>query len=213
MKTSRITLAALLLLVLAAMTSCEQGKEKGVAMGAEFAKAWTGDDQALDQQVLKVTAALDSLTFKSAFADAFIAEAGKSDSTVALAARVLVKDGATVTGDLCSEIIDGLASGSITYTQANARVMQLFEVCGRLKKDDLAQAFGAQLDSEASSLPLEKQMKVYSSATAPEKLGAALKADSQAPNADQALINRQVEALKGIYSAQDYKKFIDSFKK
>ena len=98
MKTSRITLAALLLLVLAAMTSCEQGKEKGVAMGAEFAKAWTGDDQALDQQVLKVTAALDSLTFKSAFADAFIAEAGKSDSTVALAARVLVKDGATVTG-------------------------------------------------------------------------------------------------------------------
>ena len=109
MKTSRITLAALLLLVLAAMTSCEQGKEKGVAMGAEFAKAWTGDDQALDQQVLKVTAALDSLTFKSAFADAFIAEAGKSDSTVALAARVLVKDGATVTGDLCSEIIDGLA--------------------------------------------------------------------------------------------------------
>ena len=205
MKTSRITLAALLLLVLAAMTSCEQGKEKGVAMGAEFAKAWTGDD--------KVTAALDSLTFKSAFADAFIAEAGKSDSTVALAARVLVKDGATVTGDLCSEIIDGLASGSITYTQANARVMQLFEVCGRLKKDDLAQAFGAQLDSEASSLPLEKQMKVYSSATTPEKLGAALKADSQAPNADQALINRQVEALKGIYSAQDYKKFIDSFKK
>ena len=91
--------------------------------------------------------------------------------------------------------------------------MQLFEVCGRLKKDDLAQAFGAQLDSEASSLPLEKQMKVYSSATTPEKLGAALKADSQAPNADQALINRQVEALKGIYSAQDYKKFIDSFKK
>ena len=69
MKTSRITLAALLLLVLAAMTSCEQGKEKGVAMGVEFAKAWTGDDQALDQQVLKVTAALDSLTFKSAFAD------------------------------------------------------------------------------------------------------------------------------------------------
>ena len=49
MKTSRITLAAFLLLMLATFASCEQGKEMGVAMGAEFAKAWTGDEQLLER--------------------------------------------------------------------------------------------------------------------------------------------------------------------
>lgn len=213
MKTSRITLAAFLLLMLATFASCEQGKEKGMAMGAEFAKAWTGDEQLLDQQVQKVTAALDSLTFKGSFVDAFIGEAGKADSTIALAAKVLVKDGDDVTAELCDEIINGLAQGKLTYTQANARVMQLFEVCGKLKKEDLSKAFGEQLDKQAAGLSLEKQMKVYSSATTPEKLGEALKADSQAPNADKAFINRQIETLKTIYSAEDYKKFIDSYKK
>jgi hypothetical protein len=55
-------------------------------------------------------------------------------------------------------------------------------------------------------------MKVYSSATTPEKLGLALKADAQSPNADKALIEQQLSALKSIYNAEDYKKFIDAYK-
>lgn len=202
----------MLLAVIAMLAGCTQSKEKGTAMAAEFVNAWTSEGDTLSRHIERVNAALDSLTFKGPFVDAFIEEAGKADSTIALAARVLLVDSAEVTASLCDEIIDGLASGNLNYRQAGARVMQLAQVCNKLGREGLNKAFGEMLDSKAASLSLDKQMKVYSSATTPEKLGKALKADAAAAGADQALINSQVEALKGIYSANDYKKFIDAYK-
>ena len=122
------------------------------------------------------------------------------------------KDEKPVYQIICDNIIDGLAGGTLNYTQANAKVMELAQVCTRLNKEDLNATFGELLDSKAAGLSLEKQMKVYSSATTPEKLGIALKADAQSPNADKALIEQQLSALKSIYNAEDYKKFIDAYK-
>lgn len=201
-----------LIAVVALLGGCTQSKERGIAMAQDFVKAWSGDSAALAKQVESINAAVDSLTFKSPFVDAFIAEAGKADSTMALAAKVLLNDGKDVAGELCDNIIDGLAGGTLNYTQANAKVMELAQVCTRLNKEDLNATFGELLDSKAAGLSLEKQMKVYSSATTPEKLGLALKADAQSPNADKALIEQQLSALKSIYNAEDYKKFIDAYK-
>lgn len=201
-----------LLAVVALLGSCTQSKERGIAMAQDFVKAWSGDSAALAKQVESINAAVDSLTFKAPFVDAFIDEAGKADSTMALAAKVLLNDGKDVAGELCDNIIDGLAGGTLNYTQANAKVMELAQVCTRLNKEDLNATFGELLDSKAAGLSLEKQMKVYSSATTPEKLGLALKADAQSPNADKALIEQQLSALKSIYNAEDYKKFIDAYK-
>lgn len=212
MKFKKLTLVAVMIGVITLLSSCQQGKEKGIAMAADFVKAWNSEGDSLKSQIEKINLSLDSLTFKSPFVDAFIEEAGKSDSTIALAAKVLLQDGNDISSDLCDEIIDGLADGKLTYTQANAKVMQLAEVCTKLNKEDLNKAFGEMLDKQAAGLSLDKQMKVYGSATTPEKLGKALKADAQAPNADKDLINKQVEALKSIYNAEDYKKFIDSYK-
>ena len=210
MKLSKLTFAAILMLTV--LASCTQSKEKGVAMAKDFVKAWNSDGDTLTQEIAKINAALDSLTFKAPFVDAFTAEAGRADSTVALAARVLLNGGDDVASSLCDAIIDGLASGTLHYTQANAKGMQLAQVCSRLNKEELNKSFGTMLDSKAAALPLDKQMKVYSSATSPEKLGEALRADAQAPGADKALIARQVEALKTIYNSDDYKKFFDSYK-
>lgn len=213
MKLSRFSVATLLLLIITALSGCTESKEKGIAMAQDFVKAWNSDDDSLNIQVEKINSALDSITFKSPFVNAFIEEATKADSTMTLAAQVLLNDGNDVTSQLCDEIIDGLASDKLNYTQASAKIMQLAEVCSKLKKEDLNKAFGQQLDSKASALSLDKQMKVYSSATTPEKLGSALKEDASQPNADKGLINSQVEALKNIYNAQDYKKFIDAYQK
>ena len=213
MKLSRFSVATLLLLIIAALSGCTESKEKGIAMAQDFVKAWNSDGDSLNIQVEKINSALDSITFKSPFVNAFIEEATKADSTMTLAAQVLLNDGNDVTSQLCDEIIDGLASDKLNYTQASAKIMQLAEVCSKLKKEDLNKAFGQQLDSKAAALSLDKQMKVYSSATTPEKLGSALKEDASQPNADKGLINSQVEALKNIYNAQDYKKFIDAYQK
>ncbi len=213
MKLSRFSVATLLLLIIAALSGCTESKEKGIAMAQDFVKAWNSDGDSLNIQVEKINSALDSITFKSPFVNAFIEEATKADSTMTLAAQVLLNDDNDVTSQLCDEIIDGLANDKLNYTQASAKIMQLAEVCSKLKKEDLNKAFGQQLDSKASALSLDKQMKVYSSATTPEKLGSALKEDASQPNADKGLINSQVEALKNIYNAQDYKKFIDAYQK
>lgn len=213
MKLSRFSVATLLLLIIAALSGCTESKEKGIAMAQDFVKAWNSDGDSLNIQVEKINSALDSITFKSPFVNAFIEEATKADSTMTLAAQVLLNDGNDVTSQLCDEIIDGLASDKLNYTQASAKIIQLAEVCSKLKKEDLNKAFGQQLDSKAAALSLDKQMKVYSSATTPEKLGSALKEDASQPNADKGLINSQVEALKNIYNAQDYKKFIDAYQK
>ena len=213
MKLSRFSVATLLLLIITALSGCTESKEKGIAMAQDFVKAWNSDGDSLNIQVEKINSALDSITFKSPFVNAFIEEATKADSTMTLAAQVLLNDGNDVTSQLCDEIIDGLANDKLNYTQASAKIMQLAEACSKLKKEDLNKAFGQQLDSKASALSLDKQMKVYSSATTPEKLGSALKEDASQPNADKGLINSQVEALKNIYNAQDYKKFIDAYQK
>lgn len=212
MKKLRYFWPIVLVAVVALLGSCTQSKERGISMAQDFVKAWSGDSTALAKQVESINAAVDSLTFKAPFVDAFIAEAGKADSTIALAAKVLLNDGKDVAGELCDNIIDGLAGGTLNYTQANAKVMELAQVCTRLNKEDLNATFGELLDSKAAGLSLEKQMKVYSSATTPEKLGLALKADAQSPNADKALIEQQLSALKSIYNAEDYKKFIDAYK-
>lgn len=213
MKLSRFSVATLLLLIIAALSGCTESKEKGIAMAQDFVKAWNSDGDSLNIQVEKINSALDSITFKSPFVNAFIEEATKADSTMTLAAQVLLNDDNDVTSQLCDEIIDGLASDKLNYTQASAKIIQLAEACSKLKKEDLNKAFGQQLDSKAAALSLDKQMKVYSSATTPEKLGSALKEDASQPNADKGLINSQVEALKNIYNAQDYKKFIDAYQK
>ncbi len=212
MKLSRLSLASLLLIVIASLASCTESKEKGVAMAKDFVKAWNGDADSLSYHIEKINSALDSLTFKSPFVDAFIEEAAKSDNTVALAAKVMLKDSDDVTSELCDNIIDGLASDKLNYRDASATIMQLADVCNKLKKEDLYKIFGEKLDSKAEALSLDKQMKVYSSATTPEKLGKAMKTDANAPNANKDLINQQVEALKNIYNDQDYKKFIDAYK-
>ena len=213
MKLSRLSLAALLLLVIASLSSCTESKEKGVAMAQDFVKAWNGDADSLNYQIEKINTTLDSITFKSPFVDAFIEEASKADSTMELAAQVLLKDGNEVASDLCDDIINGLANNDLNYKQASAKIIQLADVCNKLKKEDLNKTFGEMLDSKAEALSLNKQMKVYSSATTPEKLGKALKIDASAPNANKDLINQQVEALKAIYNEQDYKKFIDAYQK
>ena len=75
MKLSRLSLAALLLLVIASLSSCTESKEKGVAMAQDFVKAWNGDADSLNYQIEKINTTLDSITFKSPFVDAFIEEA------------------------------------------------------------------------------------------------------------------------------------------
>jgi hypothetical protein len=181
-------------------------------MAVDFVKAWNGDNDSLKMEVENINAVVDSLTFKRPFVNAFIDEASKSDSTIALAAKVLLKNGDDVSSEMCTEIINGLADGTLNYTQANAKIMQFADVCTKLNKENLNKSFGKMLDEYAAALSIDKQMKVYSAATTPEKLGEAMKEDAKAPNADKALIKRQVEALKSIYNTEDYKKFIDSYK-
>ena len=64
-----------LIAVVALLGGCTQSKERGIAMAQDFVKAWSGDSAALAKQVESINAAVDSLTFKSPFVDAFIAEA------------------------------------------------------------------------------------------------------------------------------------------
>lgn len=212
MRSLKIIAPVLMTLALLLITSCT-GKEKGIEQAREFVKAWNDTTVgALDKQVATINQVLDSLTFKSPFTDAFIAEVKNvGDSVITLAANVLLKEPDEISQDLSNEIIDGLSEGKLNYTQANAKIIQLFEVCDKLGNKELKDTFGATLDKQVASLSIDKQMKVYSSATTPDKLGKALRADAQTAGADKELINKQVDALKGIYSEEDFKKFNEAY--
>lgn len=117
--------------------------------------------------------------------------------------------------DICLSTADritaGLLSGDLSIDAAMNEVNATRAALVMLGQPQTIRQFHAATDLSARKLPLDKQMRLFSSVASPEALGRALRADLNAPQADSALVTRQVNELRKIYSDQDYQLFLRNF--
>ncbi len=117
--------------------------------------------------------------------------------------------------DIClstaERITAGLLSGDLSTDDAMNEVNATRAALVMLGQPQTIRQFHAAIDLSARKLPLSEQMKLFSSVASPEALGRALRADLNAPQTDSALVTRQVNELRKIYSDQDFQLFLRNF--
>ena len=196
---------------MALLTACSNGSEDGKRLGDELAAAWN-DSTALDSVLNAVTAMRDGLTFTGSFDEALIEAATQSgDTRVEMAAHLLTESDENFAEAQAQHIIDDLLNGNCDAATAQGRLIAAHAATARLDRRAAIDALEAALDEKASSLPIDKQMRVYAAASTPAALGRALADDAGEPNADKELINKQIEALRSIYNDEDFKTFMTNY--
>ena len=202
-----------ILLLAAALlfTACSTGSDDGKRLGRELAAAWN-DSTALDSVLTAIAEARDGMTFAGSFDEALVEEAARSGQLpIEMAAYLLTESDENFADDRAQDIVDGLLNNTTDAATALARLNAAHAAATRLGREEAAQALNDALDEKAASLSVADQMKVYAAASTPAALGHALADDAGEPDADMAKINRQIEALRSIYNAQDFKVFFDSY--
>ena len=201
------------LLIMAAvgllLTGCKEGPTRaGEALAREFYAAW-GDTAALKQVESRFHATADSLWMPGTtmyLLKAFVEGTARNDSTRAVA-QLMAYD-----RDDYAELQVYRLLGPSPDTQFKpdtARILlSLIDWSAQLMgKPDYAEAAKAHLDAEVSRMSLDRQMAIYAAAATPTTLAMELKADSEAPGADMALIERQIKALEKIYTPEQLQEF------
>lgn len=199
--------AALLLL----LCGCTSHSEEGMSLGKSFVKSWGAPDS-LAVQVKQVRQALDGHTLDGGFSEAFVdAAKGSKDNAIVLAAKLLVGDADDEIDAAADYVFDSLLDEKLDYRQPLAMLQQFHAAANAIGMPEIGARLDSTLDARAAHLSLSKQMKVYSRATTPERLGAALKAEKAKPNADKKLIEKQAAELKEIYDKKDYATFLKAY--
>lgn len=73
------------------------------------------------------------------------------------------------------------------------------------------QRFAEGVQSYIDGLPVDRKMRVYTRVASPEQLGTALRIDRYRNLGDSLCVKEQVEALRAIYSAEEYASFMKYF--
>lgn len=197
-----------LLIVLATLASCSSGSDDGTRLGNALVAAWN-DSTALDSVLNAITTTRDDLTFTGSFDEALIEAATKSDNvTIEMAAHLLTESDENFAERQAHHIVEALLNGKCDRQTATARLNAGHEAAERLGRAQAGATLDAAIDEQAASLPLNDQMKVYSAATTPANLGAALARETDADKED---IEKRIEALRAIYSTEDFNTFITSY--
>lgn len=201
----------LLSAAMATLAACSSGSEDGTRLGNELATAWN-DSTALDSVMNAVKAMRDDLTFTGSFDEALIESATQSgDTRVEMAAHLLTESDENFAEGQAQHIIDGLLKKNFDAHAAQGRLVAAHAAAERLDRRDAIKALEATLDEKAASLSIDDQMRVYAAASTPAALGRALADDASEPNADKEHINKQIEALRSIYSAEDFQTFMKNY--
>ncbi len=197
-----------LLIVLATLASCSSGSDDGTRLGNALVAAWN-DNTALDSVLNAITTTRDDLTFTGSFDEALIEAATKSDNvTIEMAAHLLTESDENFAERQAHHIVEALLNGKCDRQTATARLNAGHEAAERLGRAKAGATLDAAIDEQAASLPINDQMKVYSAATTPANLGAALARETDADKED---IEKRIEALRAIYSTEDFNTFITSY--
>lgn len=206
---NRFALAAI---AVCGLTACSSHSDEGAKQGKAFAAAWNEPDSLL-AKAKAAAETLDGLTINGGFSESFInAVKASGNADAEMGARLLVDNGEKVADDLADDIVDGLLDGKMTRQAALETVQRIKRAADAIGKKQLADKFCTALDKKAENLSTASQMKVYSAATTPDKLGKALKDEFQKPGADKDKINKQAQELNDIYNESDYATFLKSFK-
>ena len=215
-------LAAMLLF--AALTGCKSELYKSADLFAEqFVNAWcAGDSVAVRATVAKMQQHCDSVEinliphFNREFSQHI--QHLLADSSHCHRDAVIAADFATAGyNDVClstaERITSALLNGELTIEGAMNEVRATRAALTMLGQPQTIGQFHAALDLSARNLPLHKQMQLFSSVASPQALARALRADFNAPEADTALVRRQIGELRKIYSAEQFDTFISNFRK
>ncbi|MBQ4367589.1 MAG: hypothetical protein II786_05875 [Muribaculaceae bacterium] len=204
------------LLAVIALTACDNARKQGEQAGRELIAAW-GDTAAMRHIVDQYERDREALSWpwqRSAMNRAFSQQlfATGRDSLIQAAYIVAlepndfaeVKVGPMVDAFLHDESLKPLGE---SYEYINI-IHWLGQTLGR---EEVVEVFDRRVDSAANALPIADQMKLYSKSCTPAVLGAALAVDANQPNADMADIEQRIELLKGIYNADEFTAFEQSY--
>ncbi|MCH4155363.1 MAG: hypothetical protein LKF31_03570 [Muribaculaceae bacterium] len=215
MKQINILSIFLLTLLFAACTQ-SPAMRRGKAIGAKIvAAASSSNSAALNASATEFKAAFDSIhTDSVAVADLIkgVNSAATDNDTVKAAIGTVVYSPNRFGEITSAECIDNLLSGSKTPQELFRRISiahAVYSMRGMLMESVV---FDLGFQKHIDSLPLSKQMQVYSKACSPEKLGKAMHNDAlNSDPAAQARVNDRIKELRTIYSADEYNAFMKSY--
>lgn len=201
-----ITLLAALALMLGSCTN--NAEQTGQQLAQEFAQAWCNADSllAVEQRYHQAEQALWLPGSTMRLRKAFVETVSQTDSMRAIVYVMAYdqKQYANLYGFL---IFEQLQQQSVTPDKARFMLELIDWSTHFLGKPGHAEAAKAKIDSEARRLKPDQQMALYARITSPTMLGLALKADREQPDADMALIDKQLQALQQIYTAEELHEF------
>lgn len=203
------------LLAAALLTACGQHK-KSLQLGAvtadRFVAAWHCDARSASEADSVFEAGIAAATDPDAFIAAFVQNVeARGNDTATLAAKVLALPPRRLAQVVAEPIVRGMAAGTVNRQQARERIALIVQVGALLKTPDQIRAVSDGLQQAVDHLELPSQMRVYAASSTPAQLGEALRNDRNAPDADPDLIEKQVEALRSIYNAQEMAEFLESY--
>lgn len=205
----KIVTITLLIISALLISSCKERPTKaGKALAQELLDAW-GDTAALKHVDQHYHAVEDSMwmPYSSMYMKrAFFSLEVQDDSTRAIGFTIAYdkKDFANLYNFV---VFEQLLHKQISPEHAR-RMLDLMDWSTQVMgKPDYAEAAKATIDRSAQKLSVDKQMLLYSSITSPTMLGLSLKADKESPEADHQLIERQMQELEKIYTAEQMHEF------
>lgn len=211
MKTFTTILIAAFALVL---TSCDHAERLGQQAAGRLQEAWHSDDTTALTQFVAYYASLDDslslLDTRRSVNKAFIQAGWKQSDTLGIASEIIA-NGEESAATRAEQLVDNLLGGDLNAQQACDRIGLAQTVASRLNQPQWTAKYCQAIDDAARNLPLDKQMALYAKACPPAELARQLTAERNAPNADTAMISKQIEALRRIYSAEQMTEFNNAY--
>lgn len=203
----------LMLGVVWCLNSCTEAGHKGSQAAKELTEVW-GNQEAMQQFATHYEHMRDSLWLPgsaNAMNRAFIENLSTHDS-MHMAALLIALEAPEFANEQASKLVSELHAGILEASAATARLALIDGLALLLGRGDHATLLKETIDQKVEELPLDDQALVYSRAATPALIGMSLKQERGEPGADTAFIARQVQALKRVYTAEQWQEFIDNYK-
>jgi len=196
------------------LTACDGANRGGKLAGERFVAAW-GDTAAMHAVVQRFYAMRDSLSMpwqrkaaNRAFAEVLTATGRDS---LLQAAHVIALSPTEFAQIKCEPMVTLLMHREFDTDSVTDYLSLLHWLAYTVGNTRHAEVLDSTLDAQVNQLSIYEQMCVYSQATRPAALGAALARDACKPDADQADIQARIDALRGIYNQDEFAVFEQAF--
>jgi len=203
-----------LMATLTLLTACGDAEQRGRALAQEMIEVW-GDTAAMHANAARFIAMRDSLTLpwqrKAANRGYATLLIGTGRDSLLQAAHAIVLSPTEFAQLKCQPMVDLLMRKQFDTDSVTDYLALMHWLCYTVGHDRHVQVLDSTLDAQVNELSIGEQMNVYSQATWPADLGAALAQDAQQPDADMAEIQARINILRGIYNEEEFATFEQAY--